>query len=469
MKLSILSKLFLSHFAAIVLVSGSVGTYFYQNALDNLMHALQSRLQNSAALISQGIDVPNLDRFRSPADIEAPMYQKYISDLRDFVKANPDIEFVYVMRKQGEEIQFVLDSDPDEPALPGEVYPHHIPRLLQGFVRPSVDEEITKDRWGYFLSGYSPLEASSGEYLVGIDMRADEVQQKFTQIRMAGMLSLLFSLLLAVLFSSLLSNSFTGRILNLSQRFYAMTPIPKEALPEPRGDELDQLSESFDVVARQLSANQREIESHQESLRQAREDLEARVEARTAELLQVNEYLRNEIAERMRIEKVLEQSSLTDYLTSVLNRRAITRCLEHLVVQYQRSPRAFSVVLMDVDHFKQINDCHGHDVGDQVLIRMVECLRGGIRPSDELGRWGGEEFLVLLEDTRLEEARLLAERLCRQLESTQFELSATTVTVTGSFGVAEYRAGEDLNECLKRADKALYLAKSLGRNQVVAG
>ena len=469
MKLSILPKLFLSHFVAILLVSGSVGTYFYQSAVDSLMAALKSRLQNSAALISQGLQIHNLDQFRSAADVDAPIYQEYVRTLREFVAANPDITFVYIMRKQGDEVQFVLDSDPNDPALPGEVYPQRIPSLLEGFTRPSVDDEITHDRWGYFLSGYSPLGASTGEYLIGIDMRADEVQQKFMQIRMAGLLSLASSLLLAVLFSSLLSKSFTGRIRNLAQRFYAMTPIPGEAEPKAPGDELDQLSESFDAMAQQLLAHQREIEANQESLRKAREDLELRVEERTVELLQVNTQLRDEIAERKRIEQVLNDSSLTDYLTNVLNRRAITRHLEDLVAQYRRSPGDFCVVLVDVDHFKRVNDDYGHDIGDKALIRVAERLRLGIRPGDTLGRWGGEEFLIVVDDAHLEEARALAERLCRQLASTPFELSVEMLTITGSFGVSEYRSGENFGECLKRADDALYRAKSQGRNQVVTG
>ncbi|MCU7926110.1 MAG: hypothetical protein KZQ97_06685 [Candidatus Thiodiazotropha sp. (ex Dulcina madagascariensis)] len=84
---------------------------------------------------------------------------------------------------------FVLDSGIQEPAMPGEEYTPYIPALMEGFIRPSVDRAITHDRWGYFLSGYSLLDGGEDEYLVGIDMRADEVQRKFEQIRLAGILS----------------------------------------------------------------------------------------------------------------------------------------------------------------------------------------------------------------------------------------------------------------------------------------
>ena len=457
MRLSIFSKLFLSHFAAIVLVSGSVGSYFYFSAIDNLMQALRSRLQNSAALISQGLDVRDLDQIRGVGDMATPVYRQYIESLRAFANANPDIAFIYVMRKEGERVSFVLDSDADRPAVAGEEYPHRIPAMMEGFVRPSVDEVITGDRWGYFLSGYSPLKSGVGQYLVGIDMYADRVQDKFEQIRLAGLLSLAFSLLLAAIFSSLLSRSFTRRIRNLSQRFTAVTPIDATAIPEAAGDELDQLSMSFDFMATQLTANQ-------QSLQHARDELEKRVDDRTVELVRANDSLLEEIAERRRVEQRLEAASRTDYLTGVLNRRAMTRRLEQIA---GRSAEEFCVILMDIDHFKQVNDHHGHDAGDQVLLRIVEEMRLGLRETDELARWGGEEFLLLLPQTAIAAATSLAERLCSRLAAATIDLAAQRLTVTGSFGVAQYRHGEDLDACLKRADEALYSAKALGRNRVV--
>ncbi|MBT2968654.1 MAG: hypothetical protein B6D72_00760 [gamma proteobacterium symbiont of Ctena orbiculata] len=467
MRLTIQTKLFLSHFTAIILVSGSVGTYFYQSATENLMNALQSRLKNSAALISQGLSIDNLDRIRDESDISDPVYKKNVVALREFIKANPDIAFVYIMRKLDDKVFFVIDSDMQDPALPGEEYEHDIPELMEGFLRPSVDEYITEDKWGFFLSGYSPLDGGKDDYMVGIDMRADEVQSKFEKIRLAGFLSLAFSIILATIFSRLLTISFTRRISSLTTRFASIAPIDDDVAVDMRGDELDQLSRSFDLMSKRLSIKQQQIDANEIELRKAHGDLEQRVESRTAELVLTNEKLLQEIAERKNVERILEETSRTDYLTGVLNRRAMTDRLEQVLSQTARGSKSFCTILLDIDHFKIINDKYGHDVGDQVLKHSVEKLKGCIREADELGRWGGEEFLILAPETELVEADNLAQRLCRELAAASIVLQRQEISVTASFGLTRYQPGENLAACLKRTDDALYAAKAEGRNCVV--
>jgi diguanylate cyclase (GGDEF)-like protein len=467
MRLNIQSKLFFSHFAAIILVSGSVGTYFYDSAVENLIQALRSRLQNSAALISEGLNVRNLDQIRSAEDRDTPVHRQSVAALRDFVKANPDIAFIYVMRREKDTAVFVLDSDADDPALPGEVYPHEVPALMEGFVRSSVDREITVDRWGSFLSGYSPLKAGNGAYLVGIDMYADEVQSKLKEIRLAGLLSLVFSVLLAVVFSRLLSNNFTRRIGSLTGRLSTILPVQGNGTLTPTGDELDQLSEALDKMSVRLDNDRQQLEAHQAALQEARDELEQRVSERTSELVRTNEKLLEEIDERKRMERRLETITRTDYLTGVLNRRAITRQLEETISGLSRDEDSFCTILVDLDHFKQINDRYGHDVGDQTLRHAVERMIHGIRDTDLLGRWGGEEFLIVFPGTGLDEAKQLAQRLCEILANSRLRAGEASVAVTGSFGVTRYAPGEDLDSCLKRTDDALYAAKAQGRNRIV--
>ncbi|MES9818647.1 MAG: diguanylate cyclase [Candidatus Thiodiazotropha sp.] len=467
MRLTIQTKLFFSHFAAIVLVSGSVGTYFYQSATENLMNALQSRLKNSAALISKGLDTENLDQIRNKSDRGHPAYKKNVVALREFVKANPDIAFIYIMRRLENRVYFVIDSDLQDPAMPGEEYAHDIPALMEGFMRPSVDESITKDKWGFFLSGYSPLHGGEDDYLVGLDMRADEVQIKFEKIRLAGVLSLAFSVTLAMLFSRLLSVNFTKRIINLTTRFALIAPAEKDAGDETYGDELDQLSLSFDQMSNRLHLNQQQIDANQISLRRAHGEMERQVETRTAELVQANEKLLREIAERKKIERILEETSRTDYLTGILNRRAISNRLEQVMSLTARGSKSFCVILLDIDHFKKVNDRYGHDVGDQILKHSVNKLQSCIRESDELGRWGGEEFLILTPESELAEAENLAQRLCAELAAACMVHRHNEIAVTASFGVTGYVVGESMGACLRRADDALYAAKAQGRNCVV--
>ncbi|MES9971528.1 MAG: diguanylate cyclase [Candidatus Thiodiazotropha sp.] len=467
MRITIQTKLFLSHFAAIILVSGSAGTYFYTSAADNLKNALQSRLKNSAALISQCLDTDNLDQIRSVADMQDPAFTKSLAALREFVKSNPDFAFIYIMRRLDDRVYFVVDSDVQDPALPGEEYEHDIPALMEGFLRPSVDQSITEDKWGFFLSGYAPLEGGEEDYLVGIDMRADEVQAKFERIRLAGVLSFALSVILAMIFSRLLSMNFTKRITNLTTRFALIAPIEEDVGGVAQGDELDQLSLSFDHMSKRLQIKQQQIDQNQVSLRRAHGEMEQRVESRTSELVQANQKLMQEIAERKHVERMLEQTSRTDYLTGILNRRAITIRLDQVMAQTARGSKSFCTILLDIDHFKQVNDQYGHDVGDLVLKHSVEKLQSCIRESDELGRWGGEEFLVLTPETELSEAHNLALRLCTELAATSFVHEHNEISVTASFGVTCYLSGENLGACLRRTDDALFAAKAQGRNCVV--
>ncbi|MCG8488960.1 MAG: diguanylate cyclase [Chromatiales bacterium] len=467
MRFTIQTKLFLSHFAAIILVSGSVGSYFYHSAIENLMDALQSRLKNSASLISSSLQDAHLDQIREEKDVALPNYQHYVKQLRDYVKTNPDIAFIYVMRKVDDKAAFVLDSDMQDPASPGEIYEPDIDTLMEGFLRPSVDQELAEDRWGVFLSGYSPIEAGKDDYLVGIDMRADEVKKKFEQIRLAGFLSLALSVILAMIFSRLLSQNLTRRISHLTTRFARIAPDDQANGKQANGDEIDQLARAYDLMSQRLEIKQQQIEANQMALRNAHDDLEERVENRTMELVQTNEKLLKEIAERKHVEQMLEETSRIDYLTNSLNRRAMTRRLDQVVSQTERGSESFCIILLDVDHFKQINDNYGHDIGDQVLRYIVKQLKSRIREADELGRWGGEEFMILCPETQLAEARLLAQRLCDDLSGSPMTLIDKQLVVTASFGVSLYQPGEVLDNCLKRTDYALYEAKAKGRNCVV--
>lgn len=158
-----------------------------------------------------------------------------------------------------------------------------------------------------------------------------------------------------------------------------------------------------------------------------------------------------------------------DQLTGLFNRREFTRRFREEYGRARRYNRSFSVMMLDLDHFKRINDVHGHLAGDEVLGAVGELLRGSTRRADIPGRYGGEEFVVVLPETPLEEARQLAERIRRELSDTRFQgENGGSFTVTGSLGVAALLDEDSGHETLlKRVDRALYRAKKEGRDRVV--
>lgn len=159
----------------------------------------------------------------------------------------------------------------------------------------------------------------------------------------------------------------------------------------------------------------------------------------------------------------LEHLVHTDALTQVWNRYHMEQTLEEEVKRCKRHGRDLAVILLDIDHFKRVNDDYGHDVGDKVLKLISEAIHQWLRSSDVFGRWGGEEFLIIAPETDLESASQLAERLRRRLSNLQFDKVGQ---VTASFGVAELLPSEDRNSLVKRADNALYQVKESGRNSV---
>ncbi len=173
------------------------------------------------------------------------------------------------------------------------------------------------------------------------------------------------------------------------------------------------------------------------------------------------------LAHRLAIAKQsAEQLAQTDFLTGLDNRRAFFEHGQVLSNYCERNQLALSVIMMDADHFKQINDRYGHAAGDTVLLQLAKLLKNTLRKSDVCGRMGGEEFAILLPDTSLSEAAALADRFCQLYASTPANINGQVVTNTVSIGVAH--DGYDIDHLLHCADQALYQAKSAGRNRVVS-
>ncbi len=164
-------------------------------------------------------------------------------------------------------------------------------------------------------------------------------------------------------------------------------------------------------------------------------------------------------------------AATTDILTGCANRRALEAQARIELAHAERQGRACALVLADVDHFKRVNDVHGHAVGDALLFELGRVLRASVRPGDLVARYGGEEFCVLLRDADVAVATVTAERLCVAVRALRFEAGGVVVPVRASFGVAASGGGgpEAWASLLQRADAALYAAKNQGRDRVVAG
>jgi diguanylate cyclase (GGDEF)-like protein len=157
----------------------------------------------------------------------------------------------------------------------------------------------------------------------------------------------------------------------------------------------------------------------------------------------------------------------TDSLTRLANRRFFIDLLDKAMAFAKRHDQALSVIMADLDNFKSINDTYGHQAGDQILAAFGQVMHTSIRQEDLAARFGGEEFILMLPGTTIEDATILAERLRERLENLAFPPLKTRVTA--SFGIAQYRPDDTFETLVKRADEGLYAAKAAGRNRVMTG
>lgn len=231
----------------------------------------------------------------------------------------------------------------------------------------------------------------------------------------------------------------------LSEDLYALADAASAVGADTRGTRIPQTTSSREV--RKLAGALRRMTYH---LLNAREVMEEKVRLRTLELEAAN--------------RALDQQARTDALTGLLNRRGFETQIAFALALAHRGGRPVSLITVDVDHFKRVNDTFGHEAGDEVLRRLARTLDARLRNSDVVARLGGEEFVVLLPDTDIQGAQGIAEALVASMAAQQ---DPVVGTITISAGVATLRGMEDdATTLLRRADAALYEAKGRGRNQV---
>ena len=166
---------------------------------------------------------------------------------------------------------------------------------------------------------------------------------------------------------------------------------------------------------------------------------------------------------------LIQAMATRDDLTGLLNRRHMQTLLEQETQRALRTGRGYCLALLDIDHFKRINDTHGHGAGDAALRAFAAAAQEAIRSADVLARWGGEEFVVMLSETRMPAALAGMERLRSRVEALAIPVEGQVLHITVSAGLTEHRMGDNLTQTLERADKLLYAAKAEGRNRIVGG
>jgi len=295
-----------------------------------------------------------------------------------------------------------------------------------------------------------PDHLASNEVLVKLLDYISEMQQNISDIR-CGNLSANVSL-----------KGFTGGMLkavqsNLRHFIWKSDRVSSGEFSQ-QIDFMGELSESFNAMVNDLRQARGMLEEQKSSLVQLSEDLLREISARIA----AEKGLRRE-EERQR------ELALTDALTGTLNRRGFMQSIRKEVSRMCRSKASVCLALLDLDYFKEVNDTHGHQAGDEALCAVARVLLENLRDYDTVGRYGGDEFIILLPETTLEDAYSILERICRKVDDEKIP-KGCSVHVKISGGVTLIDTEEDcdaaIDEAVNLADKAMYASKRNGRNQI---
>lgn len=320
----------------------------------------------------------------------------------------------------------------------GQTAPLTVPGNARG---PTISVVRWADSREYLTSQQRVLAQSTVSDLGWQVAVREPVELAFLEVQKATQLALAIGLAVAAL-GALLAWWLAGRV---SRNLSSIVRAARDVEAGKDGAEIPLLSSSEELQSLSTSLNRMT-----RRLQTANQEMEATVRERTAELQEANFKL-GQLAQR-------------DPLTGLLNRRGLDAVFKSALAVAHRSGRPLAVAMVDIDHFKRINDQHGHDVGDAVLVALARLIKKRVRQADVVARFGGEEFVVVLPDTNLDGAEQLAQLLVEAVASHE---QPPYGSVTISVGVAE-ASGEatDLTELLQRADAAMYRAKHLGRNQV---
>ncbi len=224
--------------------------------------------------------------------------------------------------------------------------------------------------------------------------------------------------------------------------------------------DVDAHSVNIDAIEAQLSRQNAGGVASAEAVLSAISQIEQANDALKSKLVRAEEQIQSQAA----LIRAHETEARTDSLTGLANRRAFDDEISRRFAEWQRRGTPFSLLILDVDHFKQFNDTHGHQAGDEVLRKVAEAIANSAREMDLPCRYGGEEFAVVMPTTDAVEACILAERVRRAIESMTVSFEGKSLSVTASVGLAGVAIDDNLKQLVKRADEALYASKDAGRN-----
>jgi diguanylate cyclase (GGDEF)-like protein len=450
---SLARQLFYSHLLIALAVALLIGLYFYRAAEGALVSSQSETLRQIAASIAQRLDQPG-------QAINAVGLENERQALTDWLtrQRGPEsrIQSFSLWLKNADGQAKLFASAPVNPD--GKV-------SIEAFKQIESNREFSMLRSTPALFASMPFERHGQEVVVRVEADSRWLDEPLAELRRNAGLGFIIAVLLSLVAGRVLAfraRRILGRLINYCKLIAEGHFDRKIAL---RGsDEFLELGVAFDEMASRLKQSLSERDQSLTQLRSMRDQLEQNVKERTQELERINVLLRSEAEQRSRLEAALAEAAGTDPLTKLLNRRGMLELIDHMVERMKKQARFFCLVVIDIDHFKRINDHYGHGMGDRVLAAVASLLKAELKSDEAAARWGGEEFLLLWPDTSITASEHRANRIRELVASRPPVPDGPTVTL--SAGVSEFTGLESVDVCLTKADRALYRAKDMGRNRV---
>jgi diguanylate cyclase (GGDEF)-like protein len=234
----------------------------------------------------------------------------------------------------------------------------------------------------------------------------------------------------------------------------------------PLRQALDELYTEFRNMLHQLDRITRISDRYQSVTREEKLTLAERYQKQLRQLEKIAR-ISDRYQSMMRdLNEALKEASTRDALTGIGNRRMLMERLKAEAARAERMGRPMTIALGDVDRFKKVNDAYGHEAGDKALVEIAEAIRSAVRDYDLCGRWGGEEFMIIMPEIGASEGMLVVDRVRNAIAGLDMQIGEQALELSASFGIAERRQGESVSDAINRADAALYDAKRAGRNRV---